>query len=195
MKSRFSEWGLVLEYENWLTSQVGTTYKNRNYILLLQKLHQIDFYHYVQFDENREGDGLALREEFVDLIFDEVYDRNRALDVLDNTCSMLEMMIGLSRRMEHVLYDISDSTISDCFWELADNAGYTEFDDYNYSNNNGSLEIDKLTGFILEREYDKYGMGGFFPLPQIHLEVEDQRKVELWYQMHTYIQQWEDLKR
>ena len=135
---------------------------------------------------NRALDGISIREEYDSDDFDyDVYP-----DEFDDIpCSIMEMLIGVSRRMDFELsgveYD-SDKTAT-YFWELLENAGLTVYDDEYFENGDeGEIteEIEKILNRINDREFDASGKGGFFPL---NSPTEDQRNVEIWYQMQAYI--------
>jgi hypothetical protein len=47
-----------------------------------------------------------------------------------------------------------------------------------------SQAIDDILDSVIWRTYSPDGRGGFFPLNQ---PQEDQRKIEIWYQMNKYV--------
>jgi hypothetical protein len=63
------------------------------------------------------------------------------------------------------------------------NAGLDAFDDGNFDTMDDS-EVMKILDRIIERTYQRNGVGGLFPLKR---DKKDQRKVELWYQMNAYL--------
>jgi hypothetical protein len=61
------------------------------------------------------------------------------------------------------------------------NLGLDQFDDqipYDWE------DVDEALSALIYRTYDRDGTGGLFPLT--HPE-EDQRKVEIWYQLNAYL--------
>lgn len=162
-------------YFQWLCDQVGALEAkdpSRTYWRLLKLLFTKEFVWVVANDGNRIEDGKELRYEFVD---------QSGLNDVDQHwmqlgCSMLELMIGLSRRLAFE----AEGEPRDWFWTLAWNAGLVSHNDSHCN--------DRMVGDILDRiiwrTYHSNGRGGFFPLQR---PPHDQRKVELWYQLNAYI--------
>lgn len=162
-------------YFRWLYSQVSNVrLKNpsRTYWSLLKLLHTKEFVWIVPNDDNRLEDGRLLRYEFVE---------NANLDPdsnwLELGCSMLEMLIGLSRRCEFE----DDMPAADWFWALMDNIGLRGFTD---RGGWSEQDVDEILDDVIWRTYEPDGRGGLFPLLDAQ---EDQREVELWYQMSEYL--------
>lgn len=163
-------------YFTWLYSQVGDTRvknPNRTYWGMLKQLYLKEFVWVIPRDDNRIEDGKDLRYEFV--------DQSDLSDVdpgwIHLGCSMLELVVGLSRRLSFEI----DGEPRDCFWELIGNLGLLKYND------NRPLpedDIEELLDRVIWRTYEPSGKGGLFPLE--HAE-EDQRKVELWYQLSAYV--------
>lgn len=166
------------EYFQWLCGLVNL---DRGYWILARKLHDKEFYWTVPNDDNRASDGQKLRDIFEDETLYSDYS------CLSGGCSVLEMLIGLAIRIEDILYDPDNSEClkaHDAFWEMLENLGLEDFDDMNYSRLNEDCEVDEILLNLLERTYDRSGRGGLFPLKKAR---EDQRRVEIWYQMSTYL--------
>lgn len=162
------DWG---KYRGWLFELIMVP-ERMDYFLVLNTLVEKSFYWDGHFnDDNRAADGFELREEFAD---DTYY-----LDA-ERPCSMLEVMIGLARRMDAILSDAGDEQVSRWFWEMFDNLGLGNFPDDNYD---ADAVSDLIEGW-LDRRYNRNGKPGLYPLK--HAEV-DQRKVEIWAQMSAYI--------
>lgn len=163
-------------YFKWLCSLVMNT--DRKYDNLLLALHNKPFKYFVPNDDNRAFEGLNLREHYC-----EVYDINfeASNDILYKECTMLELIISLSKRCESLVGDIC---LADWFWILLRNVGLSDCtDDYYY--NMGVVDyIDGVLEKIINRRYTRNGQGGLFPLKKSR---KDQRKVELWYQMSEYL--------
>jgi hypothetical protein len=98
---------------------------------------------------------------------------------LDLGCSMLEMLIGLSRRLS---YEAEGSAFA-WFWKMVDNLGL-----YNYTDDIYEIsiaeEVDEALDRINDRTYEWDGRGGLFPLDDA---MKDQRTTELWYQKEAYL--------
>lgn len=165
------------EYFRWLCDQMNA---NEGYLLLAKDLHEMEFLANVPHDENRAEDGIALRFEFFEL-----YPEFEG-EALDGPCSMLEMLVALARRMNFILMD-SDrpkELSARYFWVMIENAGLLPFSDEKYVALGGYYRVEEILWKINDRNYDPDGQGGYFPLRN---PAEDQRTVELWYQMHAYI--------
>jgi hypothetical protein len=164
-------------YLVWLYSRVANTRlksPSRTYWDLLRKLFTTEFVWFVPNDDARVDDGRDLRIEFLqDAEIPEVDPH-----WMDQGCSYLELLIGISRRMAFMI----DGEPGVLFWELIRNIGLIECTDAY----NGDLDdlIEEVTDQITFRTYDIDGTGGLFPLRR---SMEDQTKVELWYQMCAYV--------
>ena len=174
--------GVRQHYFSWLCDIIKVEQEDRSYWQLAYDLFRMIFTSYVDHDENRAYDGLELRYEFL-----REMDYPKYTDI-PGECSVLEMMIALARRMDFetvdpYCYDESDRT-SYWFWEMIDNLGLTSFDDKSYEDLDGEVYVDSIIETFLERRYLEDGTGGLFPLKNPY---EDQRDVELWYQMSAYL--------
>lgn len=163
------------QYFRWLCSQVtNVRLKNpsRTYWSLLRLLHMKEFVWIIPNDDNRLEDGRDLRIEFIDETHLEVDQEWMILG-----CSMLEMLVGLSRRLNFE----DDAPTDEWFWRLMDNLGLRDFTD---RSNFTEQDVEDVLDDVIWRTYEKNGRGGLFPLRHAH---EDQREVELWYQMSEYL--------
>ena len=171
------------DYFNWLCDLVHIDQIERTYWILAKDLHNKTFVALIDHDENRASDGIELREEYMrDIGYSGYLD-------MKLECSVFEMLIGLARRMDFETsdpndpYDTSDSTAY-WFWEMIENLGLIEFDDDSYIDLEGQTYVDWILDGFINRQYDSDGNGGIFPLNGV---CEDQRKVEIWYQMSAYL--------
>lgn len=143
-----------------------------NYFNMLNILHNMDFYSLIPNDDNRGEDGKQIRDGF-------------HLSVNIRNCTVLEMLIGLSIRLEFETAQSQwEKTVAEWFWILIDNLGLTIFDDDMYKSMKPRGEIEEIVQRLLDRKYEKNGNGGLFPLKY---PKKDQRKVEIWYQMSAYV--------
>jgi hypothetical protein len=168
------------DYFLWLCRLIENQDKH-NYFILLEKLHHIDFEWTVPNDDNRESDGIELRDRYIDAYGLGFYERI----TLGQHCSVLEMMISISERMEDIMLDEYDEsyTIDYWFWELIKNLGlYEYYDESNIDYFEYNIEVKVYT--MLRREYNYNGLGGLFPLKNC---TDDQRNIEIWYQMQAYL--------
>jgi len=162
-------------YLQWLYRLVAPLrLKNpaRTYWSLLRQLHAKEFVWFVPNDDNRVMDGKDLRYEFLDAI-----RREHPPAFLNAGCSMLEMLIALSRRLSFY----GGGASQEWFWHMLDNIGLRGCNDAQP----GPPEvIDHILTRVIDRTYDQNGNGGLFPLKAANV---DQRSVEIWYQMNSYL--------
>ena len=132
-------------------------------------------------DVDREKDGLELRKEW----------SNDSLDGEFHIipCTMLEMIIGISKRMSEQLMDEDgEDKTAQYFWEIMENLGLTCMDDDNFGWETGLAQkkIAKTCEILCKRQYNPDGTGGgMFPMPGVF--GINQKKMEIWYQMQDYI--------
>lgn len=166
-------------YLRWLYRQVASVrVKNptQTYWSLLRQLYTTEFVWFVPNDDNRVLDGIALRYEFLE---DEGVSHVNE-EWLDLGCSMLEMLIGLSRRLSFE----ADGEPRAWFWHLLRNIGLNELNDdvRPYP----EKDVENVLNAVIFRQYGEDGHGGLFPLKHA---IENQKKVELYYQMAAYLQE------
>jgi hypothetical protein len=164
-------------YFNWLCAkvmQLENPTPSLTYWNLLRELQNTEFLWVVEMDENRAIDGKELRHEFVNEArvdnFDPVW--------LEIGCSVLEMLIAVSRRTSF----IDDRSPREWFWEMLNNTGLSEFKDSNFR----QYLVDDIIHRLVWRLYEYDGRGGLFPLID---PPHDQRKVEIWYQFCDYLEE------
>jgi hypothetical protein len=124
--------------------------------------------YFVPNDDNRAQDGLDLRGRF---------ERETSITLPNlGKCTMLEFLVALSIRMNETVFDFEDpDQVSDWFWELIENLEVDRFD------------LEEIFQRLNGRKYDyDGGNGGLFPLENPR---EDQREIEVWYQMMAYLRE------
>lgn len=164
------------EYFEWMYQLVG----GKNYRSLLKYLdYEIFRPVIIEMDENRIADGVGLRYRYAEeakipeTVVEKIFD--------DTNCSILELMIGLSIRMEDDIMgdpDYGNRTII-WFWEMIKSLGLYEMTDKDYDQEHAQHVIHKF----LNREYESNGKGGLFTVKNTAL---DMRKTEIWQQMCLY---------
>lgn len=162
------------EYYSWLLDKVSVTVNERQtYSFLFSELFKRDFVWTVERDENRASDGEDLRKE---------YEEETGL-ITDNysNCSMLEMLVALSIRCEDDImgYPDEDNTYQ-WFWQMLRNLGLDAFTNQRWN----PMQVDRILNRLIFRRYDRNGNGGLFPLKN---PKADQRGVEIWYQMGSWL--------
>lgn len=102
------------------------------------------------------------------------------LDVywLELGCSTLEMLVALAERAS---FETSREP-AHWFWFFLKNLGIDKYDDAHWSEA-AERHVNRKIDQLIYRTYSPTGRGGLFPL---HSAVEDQRRVELIYQMSAY---------
>lgn len=165
-------------YFDWLYSQVCSvrvTNPSKTYRNLFHILYTKEYVWLVPNDDNRMEDGRDLRYEFLEHEGIDPSERDKLW--LDLDCSMLEFLIALARRLEF----ITERPQHIWFWELLENL---QLEIYNDRVDIPLDLVDKTLERVIWRTYDYNGGGGLFPL--VYPE-EDQRRVEIWYQISDYL--------
>jgi len=171
---------LKTEYLTWLYGVIFGHQIETQYWLLANTLFKIDYYWTIPNDDNRGEDGKQFRHDFSLGYF------NALRSWWDGPCTVFEMITGVACRMEDILENpVRRSNIGDWFILLISNLGLKSFTDDNWSSDK-EHEVHKKIDILLKRNYDRYGNGGLFPLEGSRVK-NDQRKVEIWYQMMSYI--------
>lgn len=165
-------------YLDWLYSLVlPVSIRNpaRSYRKLLNHLFKRAFTWHVPNDDNRIEDARELRYEFLDRYVIEDDDP----EWTDLELSVLEVLIALARRASFETSELPDIW----FGRFLDHLDLREYTDAIYVQ--GAWEdVDAAIDIFVNREYDRNGLGGLFPLRDAKY---DQRQVELWYQMAAYL--------
>ena len=186
----YSSLSVEQDYFHWLCEMVNIEQEGKCYWNLAWTLHKIAFYPLIEHDENRAYDGVELREVYLrEVNYPECIE-------IDGDCSVFEMLIALSRRMEFETTDpyngdienYTDSDLNDrtsyWFWEILKNLGLDKYSDEDYYYFGGQHEVYEIVDYMLSRSYSWNGEGGMFPLNN---PTCDQRGVEIWYQMCAYL--------
>ena len=169
------------QYFKWLCGIVNTEQPFGSYWLLASLLHREAFIWSVPNDDNRIDDGIKLRTIFCDEYNFDDHDRT----ALSGKCTFFEVLVGLSYRIEEQMND--DNTgqrISKWFWEMCENLSLTAYTDETLAEPIFFEHALNIVSIVNNRTYCYDGTGGLFPLKNPR---QDQRTVELWYQMCTYL--------
>lgn len=165
-------------YLTWLYARIGNvdeTRPSRMYWRLVTYLYTREFTWFVPNDDNRVEDGRYIRYEFLD-------DLGLAGQMGETwrgrSCSVLEMLMGVCERLA---FD-ADRTPQHWFWELLNNLGLSGYTDRSFN----ERHVEEIVNCLIERRYQPDGRGGMFPLKN---PEQDQREVEIWYQMNLYLQE------
>lgn len=168
-------------YYRWLiknyVSRPATNLVDK-YTIVLKLLHKTEFKVICLMDRNRVDGCLNRRVN---------YDYNLMTDH-QISVSLLEIVIELSVEMYELGQGYSwNKSQQEWFWLLLANAGLLAYDrTIAYLEPTSVDDLQKHIHIINNRQYNTDGSGGFFTLKD---NREDQRMVELWYQMSAYMQE------
>lgn len=168
-------------YFDWLCILIGIDRRTygRNYGMLVRTLHETEFRARLPADTNRGMDGMQLRVNFMETHGPYGTSTNRG------PCTMLEFLVGLSKRMSFLMAGNESRHHTEYyFWRLIDNLGLGKLTDDRWEYMNGEFFVEDAVYRVLNRAYDADGRGGLFPLRN---PKEDQRGVEIWYQMQSWL--------
>jgi len=161
------------QYFKWLVLQIGDASVD-DIEPVCTLMHQKEFVWFVANDDNRIQDALDLRLEY--LYEEGLPVPSEALRLVH--VSVLEVLVALSRRMSFFM----DGEPYMWAWVLMEHLGLHKY--------RGRItpkrreNVDQKLDDLVWRRYDADGTGGFFPLAWPN---EDQRKIEIWYQMQNWI--------
>lgn len=178
-------------YFSWLLEVIEHEKCEKSYFLMLKELSKTIFWikKGISRDANRAVDGIKLRDEYFVELREAGYSDYCDPSLASCGCSILEMIIGISKRMndELMMGDGEDKT-AQYFWEIIKNLGLEELDDEKFAENNAAVtfKIGLICGKLCNRSYKSDGTdGGMFPMPG-NTKI-NQKKTEIWYQMQEYI--------
>lgn len=166
-------------YLEWLYEQVGFRRSpNVTHWNLLKQMLCKEYVWLIPNDDNRMEDGRELRYRFVR----ESRLRRVPARWMGMGCSMLEMMVALS---EWCAFE-GEGEPGEWFWFMMDNIKLSRYTDrvLNPESSRQVRRVDRILDTVIFRQYEYNGEGGLFPL---EYPKEDQRNVELWYQLNAYL--------
>jgi hypothetical protein len=160
------------KYFEWLISQINVQ-GTRTFYDLFGMLFTMEFVWTVPHDDNRLQDGLDLRTEFLN-------ERRISRQKVhwEKGVTVLEVLIALSRRLAFT----AGGRAEDWAWQLLVNLRLNKMSDP--FTENKARKVTNILETLIWRQYREDGLGGFFPL---NWPDQDQRQVEIWYQMQKYV--------
>lgn len=179
---------ILEDYFDWLCDIVHANDPQDSFIELMRVLFETDFYWVIDNDINRAEDGKHLRGYFENQSLYSDYSI-----IYDKPCSVLEMLIALSIRIdEEVMWNPSKGNRAvTWFWEMLENLEIADIDDYSFCDPKNRYQIEKVLEKFLSRNYDKDGFGCLFPPNSCYTcrsKVSQKvSQVEIWYQMMDYM--------
>lgn len=135
---------------------------------------------FIAMDENRIKNALGLRYAFAD---QNGYSEEIINDVMSEVeCSVLEIMVDLSLRIENTIMVSSEygDRTSNWFWTMIASLGLNGMTDDQYDPEYVDMVLDRF----MDREYTTDGAGSLFYVPNT---TKDLRMVEIWYQACEYL--------
>lgn len=170
---------LYSDYFAWMYDIVCSEV-SESYLKLFDYLNQTQFTVIIPMDYNRAEDGKNLRHTFA-------YEKNIPTVYISETfnglpCSVLEMMVALAKRCEDSIMTNTHygNRTSVWFWSMIETLGLSDMIDDNFS----AIKVGHAMYRFLNRTYEPDGTGGLF---KIHDKSKDMRNIEIWYQMHFYL--------
>ena len=173
LKDLYFDWMYKIVFDDEFT-------KHLSYRKLMHFLDDTDFTYLIDRDDNRFEDGIDLRYRFG---YENEYSNSMIASYLDTRpCSVLEMMIALSLRLEeHIMDDPRfGNRTGQWFWNMIVTLGLHSMDDERFDKDKANYIIQRF----LNREYEPDGEGGLF---KIDNPPQDLRDVEIWYQANWYL--------
>ena len=140
-------------------------------------MHQTIFTPLVPHDENRVADAAELRNDFV-----RSHNQLGPLelsDLMSPDTSVFEVLIALAKRADFMV----PLTPKVWFRIFLENLNLDSWTDERCASHS-TWPVQRAINAFNSRTYSKTGRGGIFPLRR---PKEDQRHVELWYQMGAYM--------
>lgn len=161
----------------WLVEEAGLydKYENNSYLNLASILYKTPFDVVVDKDRNRIDDAIHLRYDFVAERGTDEYD----LDIHSKPATVLEVLVAFSDR---IIDCAPDSNPKSWIFTILKNLDIAISD--NSWDQDSALYVEHNLHVWIDRKYRGNGVGGPFPLRNPR---GDQRYVELWYQMQSYL--------
>ena len=161
---------------------------------VLKIMHNTPFEYSIPKDGNRVADAFGLRGRFASessacLPYDVAYDDVR--EILSyfekRQAYVLEVLIALAERLDDITSDIEEPP-KPAYWFRMFMENLSLFTPV-FSPVNSPNFSRKTSGILkkwMSRQYDYYGNGNIFRLEK---PVKDFNKIEIWYQMHQFLEQ------
>lgn len=176
---------IISTYFEWLKNTVDPFVGRGTHDRFFNILHSMAYIPIMELDRNREMDGLGLRD---------VYIRGYGIDstcsdlVVDSPCSVLEFLVSLANKMDYIYSPTEQRYLNTLFWEIMENIGlgYLTTTDHDVEIDPSAFydRVQSAIDMVQNRTYQPDGTGNLFPLQN---PKEDQRNVEVWYQMNQYL--------
>lgn len=180
--------GITLTDSDYFDYLLGKIFRSRNdmaiYTPLCMLLFTTKFSYLIPMDENRNIDGLNLREEY----FQET-GRSIEFGLAKDTSSVFEVMVSLAEYCNRVMYISSDDFTWFWFGQMLENLGLDKYTSSRFHEENVANDVIIRIRIFLMRQYDYYGHGNLFTVQR---PMEDMRCVDIATQMGWYLREFDD---
>lgn len=166
-------------YFSWLYTQLFAVQDLKSpysYTMTCRAMHNVIFQNLVPHDANRIAEAAELRNEFKRRIRPVALD---LADIMAPDASVFEVLIALAKRADFMVA-LGVPTWFQIFMENLKLDGYNDLHFLQHT----TAPVLRAIAVFNERRYKPNGRGGIFPLERPR---QDQREVELWYQMGAYM--------
>lgn len=170
------------EYYNWMYSLVCNQSRELSFHKLMSFLHNTKFEVLMKKDDDRVQNAIDFRYRFG---CDNGYSREEIKYNLSDrleTCSILEIMISLSFKIENCIMDDPDygNRTGQWFWNMIVSLGLGSMDDSHFN----ERYVSNILFRFINRDYHPNGKGGLFTLENPY---RDLRFVDIWNQAMWYL--------
>ncbi len=170
---------LADRYIFWLRDQINVGENTRDFIFLLSRLANTEFYALIEKDNNRAADGTYLRYRYCEDFGCDLVGLEESLGV----CRVLEMMVALAiNGAMSISYEVTGIGAGELFWMMIDNLGLKIFRDENVAKYDDPVfEIDHILHVFMSRR-DECVMLFRYKYTKIK-----KLELEIWDQMNEWI--------
>lgn len=166
------------KYLDFLIDYCGLETQANNYWRLFSILHNIPFSYSIEMDENREYDGRDLRKRFP---IPRKCEKRGLEAFQSHPTSVMEVLVGIAVRLEReYIGDPADVHPELFFMDMIENLGLITCHGFYYPVSIVTKKIDRW----LSRGFEKNGFGSPFPVKH---DSRDQRNLEMWDQINSYV--------
>ena len=178
----------ILDYHQWLCDRIAIHEPRRyGYRELFLRLMMAPFTALMTEDERRIEDVLYLRRSYARTMEWDDEQRRTFYRSLPH-CSVFEIMVVMVEKMSFQLDGnmLADNHPSVLFFEILDNLELGYLNDGAFAEDpDGCLEeLERVVKVLVERQYDAYGNGSFFP---VEAPPTDMSKCNIVEQMDVYL--------
>lgn len=144
---------------------------------LFTSLYLHNFRWVIPRDENRAADGIELRHQYMSTRNIQAF----TITELQQPCSVLEMMVALAKRCDfQTMTNFDDDQSWIWFDGMLMSLGLLDMDNSVFDEN----IVNDILERWMSRKHSPDGQGGLFYIPGF---TEDMRKMEIWYQMCSFV--------